>query len=146
MDDARRNEQVPGWYWLVAGLALLFEGIGCYAYLLEVMRTPADIASLPLDQRRLIGATPWWVTAAYAVAVWSGLAGAVLLLLRRRLAVGALLVSLIAVVVQFGGIFLVPELRSTIPSDQLLGPIIIFVIAYALWQFSRIARKRGWLA
>ena len=146
MDDARRNEQVPGWYWLVAGLALLFEGIGCYAYLLEVMRTPADIASLPLDQRRLIEATPWWVTAAYAVAVWSGLAGAVLLLLRRRLAVGALLLSLIGVVVQFGGIFLVPELRSTIPSDQLLGPIIIFVIAYALWQFSRIAGKRGWLA
>jgi hypothetical protein len=137
---------VPGWYWLVAVAALLFEAVGCYAYFLEVMRSPAEVASLPLDQRRLIELTPVWITGAYAVAVWVGLMGAVGLLLRRRFAVLALLVSLVAIVVQFGGILLVPALRSSIPSDQLLGPIIIFVIAYGLWQFATMSRKRGWLA
>ena len=53
-------------------------------------------------------ATPTWMVAAYAIAVWVGLAGALLLLLRRKLAVPLLLVSLIAVIVQFSGLFLVP--------------------------------------
>ena len=146
MNETGRNDAVPGWYWLVAGAALLFEGIGCYAYLLEVMRTPQELAGLPLDQRQLALSTPSWITAAYAVAVWSGLLGAIALLMRRRLAVWLLLLSLVAVAVQFGGIFLVPELRSTIPSDQLLGPILIVAIAYGVWQFALIARRRGWLA
>lgn len=137
---------VPGWYWLVAVAALLFEGVGCYAHYLEVMRSPAEVAALPLDQRRLVELTPIWISGAYAVAVWVGMIGAVGLLLRRRFAVLALLVSLVAIVVQFGGILLVPALRSSIPSDQLLGPIIIFVIAYGLWQFASMARKRGWLS
>ena len=136
---------MPGWYWLVAVAALLFEAVGCYAYYSEVMRSPAEVATLPLDQRRLVELTPVWITGAYAIAVWVGLIGAVGLLLRRRFAVLALLVSLVAIVVQFGGILLVPALRSSIPSDQLLGPIIIFVIAYGLWQFASMARKRGWL-
>lgn len=146
MDDVDTRAAVPGWYWAVAAGALLFEAAGCYAYLLEVMRTPAEVAALPLDQRRLAELTPIWITGAYGVAVWVGLAGAVGLLLRKRFAVVALLISLIAIVVQFGGIFLVPELRSSIPSDQLLGPIIIFVIAYALWQFAKLARKRHWFS
>ena len=137
---------VPGWYWLVAVAALLFEGVGCYAHYLEVMRSPAEVAALPLDQPRGVELTPIWISGAYAVAVWVGMIGAVGLLLRRRFAVLALLVSLVAIVVQFGGILLVPALRSSIPSDQLLGPIIIFVIAYGLWQFASMARKRGWLS
>ena len=133
---------VPGWYWLVALAALLFELAGCYAFYLQVT---TDVAGLPVDQRALVEATPIWINAAYGLAVAAGLVGAIGLLQRLRFAKGALLLSLVAIVVQFGGILLVPALRQSIPSDELLGPIVIFVLAYAFWQFAKIAAKRGWL-
>src|SRR5687767_1690247 len=100
-DETTVKTGIPAWYWIAAGLALLFEATGCFMYLAQV---GADRATLPLDQRAMWDATPSWMVAAYAIAVWVGLAGAALLLLRRKLAVPVLLVSLIAVIVQFSGL------------------------------------------
>jgi hypothetical protein len=141
MDEVRGARPVPVWFWVVAVLALLFEAFGCYAYLTDVTRT----AEVPVDQRSLREATPWWIYAAYAIAVWGGLAGTVLLLMRRRHAEILLLISLIAVIVQFAGVLLVPELRDDTPPNAFTLPIVITVIAYGIWHFSRYARKRGWL-
>ena len=142
MNEVREARPVSAWFWVIAVLALLFELFGCLMYYTQVS---ADVETLPLDQRVMWQATPVWMVAAYAVAVWVGLAGAVLLLLRRRHAVPLLLVSLIAVVVQFSGLLLVPDLRDVVPPDAYAGPIVIFVVAYGIWHFSRYARKQGWL-
>lgn len=141
MNDRLRT--TPGWYWIVVVFALLFEAAGCLLYWLQVSTDPA---TMPIDQRAIREATPAWINAAYAIAVWVGLAGAILLALRRRHAVPLLLISLIAVIVQFGGIFLIPDLRQMLPPDAYAGPIVIAVIAYGLWHFSRIASARGWIA
>ena len=142
MDDRESGARVPAWFWIVAGLALLFEAFGCFMYLVQVN---ADHASLPLDQRAMWDATPTWMVAAYAIAVWVGVVGALLLLLRRKLAVPILLVSLVAVVVQFSGLFLVPQLRQTVPDTALVAPIVLIVSCYLIFQFARLANKRGWL-
>lgn len=141
-DQMTATTAVPTWFWLAAGLALLFEATGCFMYLAQVT---ADRATLPLDQRAMWDATPAWMVAAYAVAVWVGLAGAALLLMRRRLAVPLLLVSLLAVVVQFSGLFLVPQLRQTVPDTALAGPIAILVGCYLIFHLARLAKLRGWL-
>ena len=65
--------------------------------------------------------------------------------MRRRFAEPLLLLSLVAVVVQFSALLLVPELRDRTPSDALMMPIIIFVASYAIYMLSRRARKHGWL-
>lgn len=145
MNDVRGARPVPAWFWVVAVLALLFMAFGCYAYLTDVTRTAEELAQMPVDERSLREATPWWIYAAYAVAVWVGLLGALLLLIRRRHAQVLLLISLIAVIVQFGGVLLVPELRDDTPPDAFTLPIIIVVITYGIWHFSRYARKQGWL-
>ena len=143
MDEQVTGAQpVPAWFWIAAGLALLFEAFGSYMYIAQVS---ADRATLPLDQRAMWDATPMWMVAAYAIAVWVGLVGAGLLLLRRKLAVPVLLVSLLAIFVQFSGLFLVPQLRQTVPDTALAGPIAIIVICYAIFQLARLAHKRGWL-
>ena len=137
-----KTQAVPGWYWAVALAALLFEGLGCFMYLAQV---GADPASLPLDQQAMWQATPKWMLAAYAAAVWVGLLGAFALLLRRRIAVLLLGVSLIAVCIQFGGVLLVPALREAMPSDALIVPTFIILIALGLFRFARIAARRGWI-
>ena len=139
-EQARRG--IPGWFYAVALLAVLFEAFGCWMYITQVS---ADRASMPLDQRAMWDATPTWMTAAYAVAVWSGLAGALLLILRRKLAVPVLLLSLLAVIVQFSGLFLTRQLRETVPDTALVAPIFLIIACYLIFMFARVAQRRGWL-
>jgi len=141
-NESTGKGSVPTWFWVAAVLALLFEAAGCFMYLAQVS---ADRATLPLDQRAMWDATPTWMVTAYAIAVWVGLAGAALLLMRRKLAVPLLLVSLIAVIVQFSGLFLVPQLRQTVPGTALAGPIVIVVGCYLIFHLARLAGRRGWL-
>jgi hypothetical protein len=140
--DEQAQSTVPAWFWIAAVLALLWEAIGCLMY---VMQVTTDPASLPIDQQAMWNATPPWMVGAYAIAVWVGLIGAILLLMRRKLAVPLLLVSLVAVVVQFGGVLLVPALREVTPDSAYTFPIIIFVVCYGIFMLSRHARKHGWL-
>ena len=140
--ETQTPSAVPAGFWIAAGLALLWELFGCYMYYAQMT---VDRMSLPIDQRAMWDATPPWIIAAHAVAVWVGLAGAVLLLMRRKLAEKLLLVSLIAVAVQFGGVLLVPAIREVTPSAAYNLPIAIFVVCYGIWMLSRLARKRGWL-
>ena len=52
-----RAFHVPGWYWAVAIACLLFELLGCYAYITQVTTDPATPA------------TAWWTCAAIAGAM-----------------------------------------------------------------------------
>ena len=141
-DHSSETISVPAWYWIVAVGALLFELAGAYLYANSLTLDPA---SLPLDQRAIYEATPQWMTIAWGIAIASGVAGAVGLLLRMRFAQPLLLVSLIAVVVQFSGIFLVRQLRELTPENHLIVPVVILLLAYGVWQTSKLAQKRGWL-
>lgn len=132
----------PAWYWLVAIAALLFECAGAYLF---VGSLTLDPAALPLDQRAVFEATPQWMTIAWAIAIGAGLLGALGLLLRRRFAELLLLISLLAVAVQFSGLFLVRQLRELTPEDHLVVPIVILFFAYGFWQTAKLARRRGWL-
>jgi len=142
LDETGTKPPVPAWYWALAILALLFEGTGA---LLFANSLSLDPATLPLDQRAIVEATPQWITFAWGVAIGAGVLGAVGLIVRRRFGEIALLVSLIAVAAQFAGVFLVKQLRELTPEDHLVVPVIILFLAYGFWQAARLARRRGWL-
>ena len=142
MTDDRQGIAAPGWFTIAAIGAVLWELAGCALYL---MRVTTEAASLPADQQAIFEATPGWVLAAFAVAVWVGLAGAVLLLLRRRFAEPLLLVSLAALIVQNSALVLDPGLRNLVASDDLLVPFVVIVVSYGVWHLARVAKKQGWL-
>jgi hypothetical protein len=56
-----------------------------------------------------------------------------------------LLVSLLAAVVQFAALLLVPALRNLVGSDDLLVPFVILLICYGIWHLAWQARRWGWL-
>ena len=143
MEEGSVKPAAPAWYWGVAIAALLFELAGAFLFANSLTLDPA---TLPLDQRAVFDATPQWMTIAWAVAIGAGLIGSIGLVLRRRFAEPALLVSLIAVAVQFSGIFLVRQLRELTPEDHLLVPVVILVLAYAFWQAAKLAHRRSWLS
>jgi hypothetical protein len=143
--DQMEKGTVPGWYWLVAILALLWEAGGCYAYLTQVTMKVVDMGALPAAQRDLWLAMPAWVWSAYAIAVWVGFLGALALLMRWRWARAAFLVSLTGAIVQFGWTFLVKHALSVLgASAAALPAAIILVGAFLVW-FAGAAARWGWL-
>jgi hypothetical protein len=137
----------PTWYWVVSGLAVLWMLFGVMAWVMDLMTDEAGLAELSEAQRQLYAARPQWLFAVYAIAVFSGLAGAIGLLLRKTWASMLFVVSLAAIIVQFGYTFL--GMRAV----QVLGaaaaipfPLVIFLIGVALLWFARRSRKAGWIA
>jgi hypothetical protein len=142
MDDNGRTIAVPAWFNLAAIAAVLWELLGAAIFWL---RATADRAALPVDERAVIEAMPQWAVIAFAVAVVSGLAGAVLLLLRRRAAGPLLLLSLVAVTVQDSAYLLDSRLSNLTASDDLLLPFLVILGCYSVWHLAWQARRWGWL-
>lgn len=138
--------KAPWWYWAVAILATVWMLFGVLAWVIDLRMGPDDLARLDEAQRQLYASRPQWVFLVYALAVFSGLIGAIGLLLRKRWATTWFLVSLAAVVVQFGyTLFGMDAIGLLGPALALPFPIVIVAFAVFLLWFARYARRHGWI-
>ena len=142
MDDRYTPRPIAGWFTPAAVASLLFMGAGCILYLTHVL---ADPNAMPLDQRAAYLAEPAWVTAAYAVAVWVGLVGTILLVMKKKPAEAALGVSLAAVLVWLAGLLIVAPLRNSMSANDLIVALVVTALTWTIFWFARHSRQRGWL-
>ncbi|MEM9617825.1 MAG: hypothetical protein AAF936_07675 [Pseudomonadota bacterium] len=138
------STNLPKWFWFAAGGALIWNILGVVSYLTYVTATPEAIASLPEAQQQIREATPAFVTAAYAIAVFGAALGSIFLLLRRSWAVSMFTASFVAVLAQFGYMFLALNVLSTGVASAVL-PAMVIIIGLLLLRFSMSARRKGWL-
>ena len=142
MDDRFSSRPLAGWFLPGAVASLLFMGLGCASLVMRVMTEPAR---LPLDQRVLLEAEPTWVIAASAFGFVAGLIGTLLLLLRRKESVRALMVSLIGMAVWFAGLFATPAFRDLLSADEIGLSLIVVALTGTIFWFARHSAQRGWL-
>lgn len=139
-------EEIPGSFRIVAILAILWMLAGCASYIMHVTMTPADIAALPQGQQTFMNNSPSWVYALFGIATWGGLAGAVLLLMKRRLAVTLLLVSLVAAVLQVLANYFVQDAWNLLGgATSLFMPVLIVGLGFFFWNYAKGAAAKGWL-
>jgi hypothetical protein len=139
-------QKPPRWYWLVSALAVIWMLFGVLAWVGDLMTDEAALARMSEAQRELYALRPQWLFGVYALAIFSGLAGAIGLLLRKRWAVAAFAVSLGAVILQFGYVFLVMDAIARLGAATAVPfPLVIFAIGAALLWFSLAARGRQWI-
>jgi hypothetical protein len=143
MATAARAQATPAHLWIVGILALLWNGFGCFDYLMTVTRNPAYLAKLTPDQLAYIDSLPTWLTGAWALGVWGGAIGALLLLMRSRHAVLAFGLSLIGAIVTFAY-----EIMATaMPAEMKQGAmaimpyLIVAIAAFLLWYAVAQHRK-----
>ena len=135
----------PKWYFPVVVLALLWNLLGCAAYLADVMVSPEALAKMPAEQQALHAARPAWAVAATATAVWFGAAGCIALLLRRRWAAPLLALSLAGIAVQEFALFVFArDLVRPKPPVFILQALVL-AVGVALLALARNASARGWM-
>ena len=122
-------------FWIFAAVGLLWNLMGCLNY---IMLANADVVGqMPELYQAIIAARPAWATAAFAIAVFGGAVGCILLLLRRRVAAAAFVVSLIAIA---GHSVFTLRVAGVTPSL-----VLVVLVGVALLWYTSIARRSGWL-
>lgn len=142
MVDPYAPRPIAGWFMFAAVASLLFMALGCLMYLMHVLTDPA---TLPVDQRAAYEAVPAWAMGAFAIATWGGAAGAVMLILKRKLAEPLLLLSFAAVLAWLAAFLFVPELLDAVSTNDLVVPVVVTLVTGTIYSFARHSRQRGWL-
>ena len=140
------RQKPPVWFWIVAVLLLLWGAQGVFACI-QQFRLGAD-AMGPADDyyRTLYASFPVWYNWVFAVAVGTSFLGSIALLMRSASARTLYIVSLVAVIVQFGWLFATTDMVAVRGFAATAGfPIVIVLIAaFQIW-FAGLATRRGWI-
>ena len=141
--------RTPVHLWIIGVVALLWNSIGCYDYLMTRMRNTDYLASMmpdvdPNATLAWVDAFPIWAQFGWGLGVWGGLAGAVLLLLRSRWAVWAFGLSLVGAILGLGyQIVAAPPLPGAEGAMFEVMPFVIILLALAFFLYARAMEKKG---
>lgn len=132
----------PRHLWIVGIIAVLWNLMGALDYTMMETKNAWYLGNFSPEQVAFYQNYPAWMVAFWALAVWGGLLGSVLLLMRKKLAVNVFLVSFICMLVS-----MVSNLRLSGAADMITGSgiaftIAIFLISLFLYLYSR-AMTRG---
>ncbi len=146
MTDTQQTQAVrtPRHLWVVGIIAILWNAMGAMDYVMTQTKNEAYLSQFTPEQLAYFTGFPVWVVATWAIAVWGGVLGAVLLLLKRKLAVLVFLVSLCAMVLTtFHNFVLSDGLEVMGDGGSLVFTGAIFVIAVVLYLYAKAVAVRG---
>lgn len=138
------SARAPAHVWIVGILALLWNAFGCLDYTMTNLRNPAWLAKMTADQIAYMDSLPHWLTAFWAIGVWGGLAGSILLLMRSRYAVWAFALSFVGAFVGLGYQMVLTQMPDSmkVGGMPVIQCVIIVIAAFLLW-YSWSAEKKG---
>jgi hypothetical protein len=137
--------QLPKWFLPVAIVALLWNLMGCAAYLSDAMLTAADVAKMSEAEKLMYESRPAWSIAGTAIGVWLGALGCLALILRKSWAVPLLLLSLLGVIAQDVWLFILAPKTGLVNGTVYALQAMVLLIAIGLVSLARSAKAKGWL-
>ena len=137
-----KSRQPNGIFWIITIIALIWNAMGILNYLGQAFMTPEVLATLPEDQQILFPDVPAYVTASFAIAVFGGTLGCILLLLRKRLSKLLFIISFIGIAVQMSYGFITAENYDSYGPVGIFMPILIIVLgAFLVWYSKNVFIK-----
>jgi hypothetical protein len=130
-------------FWVISVLALLWNLMGVNQYLQQAYNTESFQAMYTPTQLETINNMPPWATAAFAIAVFGGFLGCVLLLLRKKQAKLLFQISLLGIIVQMIYNFFVANMMDEYGTTAIIMPLLILIIGFYMITFSRQADRKG---
>ncbi|MBU7579167.1 MAG: hypothetical protein KAF27_01665 [Porphyrobacter sp.] len=130
----------PWHLWVVGVVTLLFNSMGIISYLTTKLGMLAQMGLTP-DQIAFMESYPAWVSALWALGVWGAFAGSVLLLLRSRLAVAAMVAAMIGLIGTTLGNYAILDVPAAMQAPML--DVAIWVVTLFLLFYARRMAQAG---
>jgi len=143
-----KDETVAGvhWsFWAIGAVALIWNVIGVINFLVQMNATALD--SFPESHRAIIESRPAWATVGFAIAVFGGTLGCLLLLLRKSAAYYLFITSLLGVMVTMTHTIGIASSTNDFSPFELLTMVLMpLVVAAILIWYSKQAESKGWIS
>lgn len=143
-EQAGTSTSTPWHLWVVGGLGFLWNAMGAFDYLMTQTQNEGYMGQFTPEQLEFFYGFPGWVVAFWALAVWGGVLGTILLLLRKKLAVWVFLVSFVSMVVTTVRNYVFADgMEVTGGGVAMIFTVLIFLFALGFWLYSAAMEKRG---
>jgi hypothetical protein len=128
-------------FWLIGAVALIWNAMSVVNYFMQM--NPDVLATYRESERMIVAGRPAWATGGFALAVFGGALGCLMLLLRKSAAFYLFIASLLGVIVT---IIHALGLGIDFSLGEILGIILmpLIVAAFLIW-YSKLAESRGWV-
>jgi len=144
-DDAMNKNIVSRvhWsFWVIGAVALIWSAGGVINYFMQMNLDV--LATYRESERAIVDGRPAWATGAFALAVFSGALGCVLLLFRKSAAFYMFIASLLGV-----GVTMIHTVSIGFDFSlvEILGLILLplMVAGFLIW-YSKWAASKGWIS
>ena len=129
-------------FWVIATFMLIWNVMGCINFFVQM--NPDMVASYRETEQAIISGRPAWATGAFAVAVFGGALGCLLLLLRKSASYYVFIASLLGVIVTMTHTL---GVGIDFGLGEILGIILmpLVVAAFLIW-YSKQAESKGWVS
>ena len=137
--------KTPWHLWLVGVIAVLFNAIGVFDFVMVMAQGAAYMAKAGMTEAQIAHyqGMPGWMTAVWAVGVWGAILGSVLLLLRSRLAVPVFAISLGAFLLSLVYFYILTDGGEAMGGQMAItNAVITALLLFFIW-YSRLMTKRG---
>lgn len=143
--DETTARKTPTHLWVVGIVALLWNCIGAYDYLMSNIGGAAYFESVGLGEEGYawFRAMPVWAVAAWAVGIWASVLGALLLLLRSRFAPPVYLLSILGALVAFAYQYTSDRPAAMQGGMATIMPLVILILIVAQWYYARRMQQAG---
>ncbi|WGM48580.1 hypothetical protein KOAAANKH_03482 [Brevundimonas sp. NIBR10] len=137
--------KTPWHLWVVGVLGIAWNAFGCWDYTMTELKGEEHLRAFGMTDPQItyFNAMPAWVTAVWAIGVWGGLLGCILLLVRRKWAVPVFGASLAAYVMSLVYTYLLSDGGSVMPEGTWIMQVVILAgCVFFLW-YAWTMGKRG---
>lgn len=144
-DEKQDIRQSTPWHlWVVGVVSLLWNAVGAMDYVMTQTRNEEYMSAFTPEQLEFFYGIPAWAVACWAIAVWGGVVGSILLLMKRRHALGVFIASLVAMLItSFQNFVLSNGFEVMGDPFSLVFTGIIVVVSIGLVVYSRAMYQRG---
>ena len=131
-------------FWAIGAFALIWNGLGGVNFFMQM--NAETLEAYREVERAIIDGRPVWATGGFAVGVFGGALGGLLLLLRKPTAYYLFIAALLGVIVTM--IHTINIALSTIdfsPAEILVMILLPLIVAAFLVWYSKKAERKGWI-
>lgn len=146
MEDSKKI-LTPWHLWLVGTLAILFNGMGAFDYVMTQNGNEEylqNTAGFSLEQIEYFARFPSWADALWAIGVWGGVLGGILLLLKKSLAVPVLFCSFVGGAAGMSHIYIFSNGLEVVGTlGNITFAVIIVNFGYGFFHYARSMKQKG---
>ena len=138
-----KNDVGVHWsFWVISVFMLVWNIMGCINFFVQM--NPDIVSSYRETEQAIIQGRPIWATVAFAMAVFGGALGCLLLLVKKSIAFYLFIASFLGVVVTMAHTL---SIGIEFGTGEIIGIIIIpLVVAVFLIWYSKYVQNKGWIS